>query len=475
MKEETVWPYVLPFPLEIEKRRLIWRILQSRVGMSLLKRVRVRDRTYQRELIRETPYSNKSIIEYLKRMVSAGMLESGVEKITTKKRRVWVKWYTPTRLGRWFILFLKAPEEIPSDLTKKVVEELFRVYSSSIVGVCERYGLTIDTFHRLLNEEYLKEVFGKTPKTKPEVVVYGSAALDIYGSVDGFPATEEGVYIRETGRSPGGMGANVAVALARLGVPTAFVGKVGNDLSGRLVLENLHKNDVDVSHVIPTSLVSLQTWIITDAEGKRRLLTLGSQEAAMSLTASSEVNWDVIKNSRIVYIGEVFLEVAPKLARFARRQGKTVVYRPGIHYLRLGFRKIQSVLENTEVFVLNNIGWTILQNSSKEMSETKDLLKHGPTTIIITKGSEGCTVYSRREQFNMSVPSRLKSRFETLDPTGAGDSFTAGVIKGFLEGWNLEKAIAYGQVVAAITCSRMGTTTAFPTIQEVEGVFKDIR
>ena len=125
--------------------------------MSVFTKLRVEGRTYQQDLIRETPYSNKSIIEYLKRMVSAGMLEQGMEQVATEKRRVWVKWYKPTRLGRWFILFLKPPGEIPPDLAKKTVEELFQVYSSSIVEVCGKYGISLDSFHRILDEQYLKK------------------------------------------------------------------------------------------------------------------------------------------------------------------------------------------------------------------------------------------------------------------------------------------------------------------------------
>jgi len=161
---EHFWPYVLPFPLEPEKRKLIWSILQSKVGMSILMKLKIEDRTYQQNLIKGTPYSNKSIIEYLKRMVSAGMLEHGMEQVSTKKRNVWVKWYKPTRLGRWLILFLRPPEEVPSDLARKTIEELFQVYSSSIVEVCEKYGISLDSFHRILNEQYLKKTKKDTQK-----------------------------------------------------------------------------------------------------------------------------------------------------------------------------------------------------------------------------------------------------------------------------------------------------------------------
>lgn len=157
MREVRVWPYVLPFPLDVEKRKLIWSILQSKVGMSILTRMQLEKRTYQQELIHGTRYSNKSIIEYLKKMVLAGVLDQKMEQVLIEKKRVWVKWYAPTQLGRWFILFLKNPNEISPDLTKKTIEELFQLYSSSIVEVCERYGLSAAFFHQILDEQAKKK------------------------------------------------------------------------------------------------------------------------------------------------------------------------------------------------------------------------------------------------------------------------------------------------------------------------------
>ena len=154
MGDNDVWHYILPFPFENEKRRLIWSVLQSKVGKTLLMNMKLDGRTYQRDFINGTSYSNKSIIEYLKRMVSAGMLEQGMEQVTTGKRKVRIKWYVPTNLGRWFILFLKPTEEIPPELIRKTIEEIFHVYASSIVEVCENFGIDIDVFRKILNTEY---------------------------------------------------------------------------------------------------------------------------------------------------------------------------------------------------------------------------------------------------------------------------------------------------------------------------------
>ena len=162
MGDNDIWHYILPFPFENEKRRLIWSVLQSKVGKTLLMNMKLDGRTYQRDLIKGTSYSNKSIIEYLKRMVSADILEQGMEQVTTGKRKVRIKWYVPTKLGRWFILFLKPTEEIPPDLIRKTIEEIFQVYASSIVEVCENFGINIDLFRKILNKEYSNKTITET-------------------------------------------------------------------------------------------------------------------------------------------------------------------------------------------------------------------------------------------------------------------------------------------------------------------------
>ncbi|MCW4014983.1 MAG: hypothetical protein NWF06_01295 [Candidatus Bathyarchaeota archaeon] len=161
MGDNEVWHYILPFPFENEKRKLIWSVLQSKVGKSLLMNMKLDGRTYQRDFINGTLYSNKSIIEYLKRMVSADILEQGMEQVTTGKRKVRIKWYTPTKLGRWFILFLKPTEEIPPELVNKTIEEIFHVYAQSIVEVCENFGIDIEVFRQILNTEYNKKEANK--------------------------------------------------------------------------------------------------------------------------------------------------------------------------------------------------------------------------------------------------------------------------------------------------------------------------
>lgn len=467
--DERVWPYILPFPLDSEKRGLIWSILQSRVGLKILENVSVDKRTYQHDLIEKLPYSNKSIIKYLKQMVKAVVLEQGMEVSMEKGRTVWIKWYKPTSLGKWLILFLKSPSEVSPDLTKTVIEELFRLYSSSIVEACQRYGMDIDSFHRGLDKQYLLEVSREQPKIKPEVAVFGNASLYIYGTLKKLPAADEVAYVEETSRCPGGMGANVAVALAKLNIPVTFFGRIGSDSAGRLALENLSKNNVDTSNVHFVDGSSLQTLILSDDQERRWLFAVGSPQSAISITSPDEVDWKILNHCKVVYIGEVFVEIASAIADYTKTRNKIVVYRSGVPYMKLGVENLHRVLEHTTIFILNQAGWRQVRAASEEkMGTPADLLKHGATNVVLTKGAEGCEVFSASKHWKISVAPQLRAKFKTVDSTGAGDGFSAGLIKGLLRHCGLQKAVAYGQAVASITCSRFGTSSAFPTEEEVE-------
>jgi ribokinase len=445
------------------------------MGVGILTHIGIDKHTFQHDLIGKLRYSNKSIIKYLKQMVDAGILEEGMERIEEKGKATWMKWYTPTSLGKWVILFLTPPTEIQPARAKQTIEELFRLYSSSVVEVCEKYGFTIDSFQQVFDEEYLKAEVNQAKKTNPKVVVFGSAALDIYGSLERLPNADETVYVEEKGRYAGGMGANVATALARLEVPVAFVGKIGSDFIGRILLNNLVKNDVNVSNASIAPLRSLRTLILQDNKGSRWLLSLGSPESAISITSPSEIDWTLVDQSEIVYLGEVFVEMASTIANYAKNMRKTIVYRPGVPYLRFGIEKLQDILKHVDIFIFNSIGWRALQETSKKQLQTpSELVEYGPSTVIVTKGEEGCSIYTPDGIYNAPVPKSLLFKFKVADTTGAGDSFSAGLVKGLLEGWKLTKAVSYGQAAACITCSRMGAAPAFPALREVdEAIVKD--
>jgi ribokinase len=475
MEEITLWPYILPLPLDRKRRELVMSVLKSSIATAILRNIKLDEPSFQQELIHKLPYSNKTIIQKLKLMTKAGILYPDMQVVKTKnERRIWIKYYKPTNLGKWLILLFTSPEEISVERTKNLVEELFTLYTSSIMEICKKHQIDIEKFHQVLSREQMQYlVKSAKQRTKSKVAVFGSVALDIYGYIESFPKKDETSYVEEIASFPGGMGANVAIALAKLKVPVVFNGKIGDDQTGRNLLQNLIKNNVDVSNVSISPQKSLNSLILRNHEGDRWVFAIGSKDAAISLSSPEEIPWNTIVESKIIYIGEVFLEIASLIASFAKSINKTVIYRPGTPYLKYEIGKLHPVLENTDLFIMNETGWEVLHKSSKDKIKTPtDIFDYGVKTLIITKGRKGCEIHTKEKSQVIAVSEVLTQKLKIVDPTGAGDGFSAGLIKQLLEGKNLMDAIKYAQIVAILTCSRIGASPAFPTLEEVDEVIE---
>jgi len=468
---EELWPYVVPFPIDVEARKAVWSILSSRVGTAILKALRLEDKNYQKDLLEALPFSNKSVIYYLKKMVSAGLLVEGEDRVRVRRGRVIrVKWYVPTEFGKWLALFLREPNQISRGEARLAVEKLLKSYVSRVYKASSRLGLDFPSLMASSCREAVEEILASSPRHEPEIVVFGCPALDIYGRSPGFPFEGECTLVEEIASFPGGMGLNVAVALARLGLKVAFVGAVGSDWASAMVLEALVKDGVDVSAVQVCDGPLLRTLIIFDEGGKRRLLALRLRDVALSPRTLSDRALELLRRARAIYLGEVFTELASRVAEEARRAGKLLLYRPGSPYARLGLGRLRKPLSLSDIFILNERSWKLLKENSPGLSELGQLLGlgYGPKNIILTLGRKGCLLLGKGLKELYEVPEALLRAFRTVDETGAGDAFSAGLLKALLEGRGLREAIRYGQVVAALACSKMGTYPCFPRSGEVE-------
>lgn len=154
MKE--LWPYILPLPRRpAEQYKILMSVFSSKIAMELLKNISLERKSYQKDLIRKlSKHSNKSVINYLRRLVKVGVLEEGEEFLKVDKRNVRVKWYTATSLGRWLMLLLTPSERLSREDVVNVVIDLLKVYASSVAELCVSYGLNPEFFRSLFNEAY---------------------------------------------------------------------------------------------------------------------------------------------------------------------------------------------------------------------------------------------------------------------------------------------------------------------------------
>ena len=165
--KRKIWPYILPLPVESAQRcDMLVKTFRSKTSVQLLSQLALDRPTYQRDLIEKLrPVSNKTVLRILTMLVSANILEEGMERVSVKGRRVWVKWYKPTFLGKWLILLLSPPKQIPHDELREIFSEVFAFYVSSVLDLCSKHGI---------DPKILKDIF--------ESVYHGKKGIGIFST-----------------------------------------------------------------------------------------------------------------------------------------------------------------------------------------------------------------------------------------------------------------------------------------------------
>ena len=279
-----------------------------------------------------------------------------------------------------------------------------------------------------------------------EVIVFGSLAIDHIFILDELPEWDEVKIVKQYYIEAGGSAANVAYALARLGVKVSLIGKAGGDKWATRCLESLRNAGVDVSRVVVDERLGTVEAYVLVVNGRKMILLPFVDKLALSLKSPSEVDYSVVDKSRIVYIGEVFVEVAESIARYSKSRGKCVVYRIITPYARLGIEKLRKILQYIDILLLNSRSWKILNTSGVTLD---DLLGMGIEYVIVTRGKMGVKINDK-----LLNPPPFKEKI--LDTTGCGDAFAAGLIKKLLEGKEMEKAVYFGMLLASYVASEPG-------------------
>jgi len=471
---EKFWPYILPLPKKTAQQyRVLLSAFGSKLSLEILKRASPEKKVYQRDLIATLPYSNKTVIDYLNKLVSTGILESGMERVKVKNRTIWAKWYSPTPLGRWFALLLLPTDEFGLDESKRTLSEIFDIYSENVSELSLKLGLSPVTLASKVYQAYVTKEVEKDRKThrRSDVLVFGSAAVDFSIRLEDIPDIDRSMVVPEQLESPGGSGANVAAALSKLEVSTSFISRVAPDIYGCLVVEALKMQGVDLSQLeIRPDLRTLRTIIMTDKQGEKRIFSPVGESTAVSIVSPDEVNWKRIDDCKVVYIGEAYLELAELVASYAKSRNKLVLYRLLTPYANYGFHRISKILKNADLLLMNEKTYASLKKSSTELHSPRDLLQYGLKTVIVTMAEKGSKVFAAEETFEVPAV-----EVNTVDTTGAGDAFAAGLIKAVLDGIPIKGAIRYATVAAALSTTKPTGMGSMPTKKEVDQLFKEQR
>lgn len=291
-------------------------------------------------------------------------------------------------------------------------------------------------------------------------VVMGAAAVDTVVRVPHLPKPDEIVYPESIGRYPGGSSANVAVGLSRLGESVSFLGKIGDDESGKIIAESFQKDGVLVSYLkTEPGKSSGGAFIAVDAAGERVIISLGGTTLYESWDELDPAAFDGMEG---LYIGETFSEVGCKATLLAEEKKAPVFFGPGGIMCGYGLDYLGGVVKKTDYLLVNLPEALSLSGCKAKEDAITRLLEAGAKNVLLTEGKRGAGCYSREK--SCFVPSYA---VRAVDTTGAGDSFTAGFLSGTLHGWSVEKSLKFGSACAAAAIQKMGARSSMPTWEQV--------
>ncbi len=293
----------------------------------------------------------------------------------------------------------------------------------------------------------------------PEIVVIGSANLDIVVPVDHHPRTGETVLGGDHRRVPGGKGANQATAAARLGRRVIFIGCVGDDDAGRTLRTSLDDAGVDTSltAVLPDTPSGI-AMIAVDRDGDNAIVVSPGANAALSPEHIGR-HRDVIANAPTLLL-QLETPIAT-ISAAASMAGGTVILNPAP-----ASALPRDLLDTVDVLVPNHIELAMLTGSDLGPTPDTDALVAAARSlpvdaVVVTLGERGALTVTKTAVDLVPAPT-----ITPVDTTGAGDAFCAALADGLLSN-DLLDAVAWAVRVGAATTLRPGAAPSLPDREEV--------
>ncbi len=278
-----------------------------------------------------------------------------------------------------------------------------------------------------------------------DVVGLGALNVDELLYVPRMPERDDSVPVERRVRRGGGSAANTICWLAHLGREVGFVGKVGSDDAGDLLLRELEEYGVDTSGVVRGDGRSGTAFCLVSGDDRRILVDPGVNDELRP----EEVDLDYIREARVLhtssFIGlrsETSLETLRRTMR-AVTDELMVTFSPATMVLR-GWSYLEPYFEAADVVFLNETEATHLTG---DVEETLDRMAELVEVTVVTRGPDPAIVQEGTEI--SEVPPEPVPEEDIVDPTGAGDAFAAGFIEGLLRGEPVDRCCERGHAVAA--------------------------
>jgi len=288
-------------------------------------------------------------------------------------------------------------------------------------------------------------------------------------------------------QNPGGAPANLLASAAKLGSKTAFIGKVGVDTQGRFLKKTLENAGIYTGGLVEDHRYFTTMAFVSLTESGERSFAFARKPGADTQMTVEEVDFSILKNSRILHFGSLSLTDSPSrettldVIKKGREAGCIISYDPNDRPLLWPSREaareqMRRVLPFVDIMKLSDEETELLTDMKTPEEAAKVLLEKGIRLVAVTLGKEGAYVTMEGKQ--VWVPGY---EVDAVDTTGAGDAFWGAFLYKLNEklewktgNWDeiglgdLEELALFANAAAACCVTKRGGIPAMPTLQEIE-------
>lgn len=304
-----------------------------------------------------------------------------------------------------------------------------------------------------------------------DVVCVGILVADaIARTVDKIPEAGKLGLVDQIQLYTGGCAVNSAIDMAKIGLNVAIIGKIGNDGFGKFMYNSLKDEKVNVDGLVMNSGSSTSASVVLiESSGERTFLHCLGANAEFT---DSDVNLDIINNSKIVFVAGSMLmpnfdgEPCSKVLKKAKEMGKYTVLDTAWDSKGRWMNVLKPCMKYIDLFIPSYEEAVQLSGGKENPEEIADVfLSMGVKTAVIKLGKEGCFIKdSGGEKYKLPTYTDIKP----VDTTGAGDSFVAGFLTGITKGWSLYECGKFANAVGTHCVMEVGASTGIKSLDEIK-------
>lgn len=284
-------------------------------------------------------------------------------------------------------------------------------------------------------------------------------------------------------QNPGGAPVNALAALARCGLKTAFIGKVGNDMHGQFLKKTLEETGISTEGlIVDPSVFTTMAFVAINNNGER-CFSFARNPGADTMLTVDEIDAKIIQSGKIFHIGSLSLTNEPSKSatlnalQIAKNSGCVISYDPNYRASlwnneEKAKQEMRQVLPNVDIMKLSNEETALLTDQRSPKDAADYLIQKGISIVAVTLGAKGA--YVATKEGGQIVPG---FNSHVVDTTGAGDSFWGGFLSQLIQRGkspsdiSLEDAVQFvqfGNALASLCVEKRGGIPSMPTLSEIE-------